>query len=195
MRAHRQSQLDIYGGLLDSIYLYNKYGAPISYDLWRNLWRLLEYVCDNWRRPDEGIWEIRGEPRHFVYSKLMCWVALDRGLRLANKRSFPANQERWLKNRDQIYCEIMEKGWNAELQFFRSVLRLRPVGRESAADAAGFFRFPRDPRMVQTINRIKDHLALDTLVHRYHSAIYPGGRHRRARRRLQHLQLSGWSKH
>ena len=138
--AYRQSQLDIYGALLDSVYLYNKYGAPISYDLWRNIERLLDYVCNNWRRSDEGIWEIRGEPRHFVYSKLMCWVALDRGLRLANKRSFPADQERWLKNRDQIYSEIMDQGWNQSCNSFVQYYGSDRMDASLLLDAAGFFR-------------------------------------------------------
>jgi len=113
--AYRQSQLDIYGELMDSVYLYNKYGAPISYDLWRNLERLLDYVCDFWTETDEGIWEVRGEKQHFVYSKLMCWVALDRGLRLAAKRSFPADHQRWLRIRDEIYREIMDRAWDQKI--------------------------------------------------------------------------------
>ena len=88
--AHHQLQLDIYGELMDSIYLYNKYGSPISYDLWKQLRRILDWVAANWMLPDEGIWEVRGGRQQFVFSKLMCWVALDRGLRLANVRSFPA---------------------------------------------------------------------------------------------------------
>ena len=95
--AYNQLQLDIYGELLDSVYLYNKYGTPISYDLWKHLRRLINWVCDNWQRTDEGVWEVRGGQQHFVYSKLMCWVALDRGIRLADKRSFPADRDRWLK--------------------------------------------------------------------------------------------------
>ena len=109
--AYNQLQLDIYGELMDSVYLYNKHGSPISYELWTHLRRLLNWVCDNWHEKDEGIWEVRGDRQHFVYSKLMCWVALDRGLRLADKRSFPADRDRWLKVRDRIYEEIMEKGW------------------------------------------------------------------------------------
>jgi GH15 family glucan-1,4-alpha-glucosidase len=165
--AYRQSQLDIYGALLDSVYLYNKYGAPISYDLWRNLERLLDYVCNNWHRPDEGIWEIRGEPRHFVYSKLMCWVALDRGLRLANKRSFPADQERWLKNRDQIYCEIMDQGWNQRCSSFVQYYGSDRMDASLLLMPLVFFVSPSDPRMIQTMERIQDHLAMDSLVHRY----------------------------
>ena len=165
--AYRQSQLDIYGALLDSVYLYNKYGAPISYDLWRNLERLLDYVCNNWRRPDEGIWEIRGEPHHFVYSKLMCWVALDRGLRLANKRSFPADQEHWLKNRDEIYCEVMERGWNESSKSFVQYYGSDRMDASLLLMPLVFFVSPSDPRMIQTLERIQDRLAMDSLVHRY----------------------------
>lgn len=165
--AYRQSQLDIYGELLDSVYLYNKYGAPISYDLWRNLERLLDYVCENWRRPDEGIWEIRGEPRHFVYSKVMCWVALDRGLRLASKRSFPANYERWLKNRDEIYLEIMERGWNPKVRAFVQYYGSDQLDASLLIMPLVFFVSPSDPRMIQTLERIQEHLAMDSLVHRY----------------------------
>ena len=84
-------QLDIYGELLDSVYLFNKYGTPISHDVWAHVRSLVDWVCDNWQRKDAGIWESRGDPQHFVYSKLMCWVAVDRGLRLAQKRSSPAD--------------------------------------------------------------------------------------------------------
>jgi GH15 family glucan-1,4-alpha-glucosidase len=165
--AYRQSQLDIYGALLDSVYLYNKYGAPISYDLWRNIERLLDYVCNNWRGPDEGIWEIRGEPRHFVYSKLMCWVALDRGLRLANKRSFPADQERWLKNRDEIYCEIMDHGWNQSRNSFVQYYGSDRMDASLLLMPLVFFVSPSDPRMIRTLERIQDRLSMDSLVHRY----------------------------
>jgi GH15 family glucan-1,4-alpha-glucosidase len=98
--AYNQLQLDIYGELLDGLYLYNKYVMPIGYDAWTSIRRRLNWLCDNWQRPDEGIWEVRGGRRHFVSSKLMCWVAMDRGLRLALKRSFPADRIRWLQVRD-----------------------------------------------------------------------------------------------
>src|SRR4029077_10441387 len=111
--AHGQLQLDIYGELLDAAYLYNKYVAPIGYDSWTNLRTLIDWVVQNWNREDEGVWEVRGGRRHFVYSKFMCWVALDRGLRLADKRSFPADRAAWLKARDAVYEEVMAKGWSA----------------------------------------------------------------------------------
>jgi GH15 family glucan-1,4-alpha-glucosidase len=89
-----QLQLDIYGELMDSVYIFNKY-EPISYDFWCNLARLIDWVCDHWRSKDEGIWEVRGGPHPFLYSRVMCWVAVDRGMRLAQKRSFPAPLDRW----------------------------------------------------------------------------------------------------
>jgi GH15 family glucan-1,4-alpha-glucosidase len=112
--AYNQLQLDIYGELLDAAYLYNKHGAPISYDLWTSLRALTDWVCDNWRRKDEGVWEVRSGRQEFVYSKLMCWVALDRAIRLADKRSFPAPRDRWLRVRDEIYEDIVSKGWKRE---------------------------------------------------------------------------------
>lgn len=165
--AYRQSQLDIYGELMDSVYLYNKYGAPISYDLWRKLERLLDYVCDYWREPDRGIWEVRGEKRHFVYSKLMCWVALDRGLRLAAKRSFPADHERWLRIRDEIYREIMDRAWDQKVDAFVQSYGSDRMDASNLLMPLVFFVSPTDPRMLRTINRIQQRLSLDSLVHRY----------------------------
>ncbi len=170
--AYNQLQLDIYGELLDSVYLYNKYGTPISYDLWKHLRRLINWVCDNWQRTDEGVWEVRGGQQHFVYSKLMCWVAVDRGIRLADKRSFPADRDRWLKVRDTIYEEIMEKGWDAQRQAF-----IQRYGSDSL-DAANlmmslvFFVSPTDPRMLKTLDAIlqapeKGGLVSNGLVYRY----------------------------
>ena len=99
--AAGQLQLDIYGELLDSIYLYDKYGEPIHYDLWSDVTRLVDWVCENWQMADEGIWEVRGGRQEFLYSRLMCWVAVDRAVRLADKRSLPAPAERWRRTRDR----------------------------------------------------------------------------------------------
>ena len=170
--AYNQLQLDIYGELMDSVYLFNKYGSPISYDLWIHLRQLINWVCDNWQRKDEGVWEVRGGQQHFVYSKLMCWVAIDRGIRLADKRSFPADRDRWLMVRDQIYEEIMAKGWNPKRQAF-----VQHYGSDSL-DAANlmmplvFFLSPTDPRMLSTLNATnaapeKGGLVSNSLVYRY----------------------------
>ncbi|MGB8424480.1 MAG: glycoside hydrolase family 15 protein [Desulfobacterales bacterium] len=170
--AYNQLQLDIYGELMDSVYLFNKYGSPISYELWLYLHRALDYVCDNWHRKDEGIWEVRSGKRHFVFSKLMCWVALDRGLRLAEKRSFPANRSHWLQHRDRIYEEIMRCGWNRERQAFVQSYESRDLDASNLLMPLVFFVSPNDPRMLKTLDAIlkspgKDGLTADSLVYRY----------------------------
>ena len=170
--AYNQLQLDIYGELMDSVYLYNKYGSPISYDLWVHLRTLINWVCDNWQRTDEGIWEVRGGQQHFVYSKLMCWVAVDRGLRLANKRSFPADWERWLKVRDDIYEEIMSKGWNEERQAFVQHYGSNTLDAANLMMPLVFYLSPSDPRSLKSLDATmqpphKGGLLSNSLVYRY----------------------------
>lgn len=93
--AYNQFQLDIYGELLDTVYLSNKYAEPISYDFWCHVRVMVDWVANNWQRKDEGIWEVRGGQQHFIYSKVMAWVAIDRGIRLAERRSLPADLPYW----------------------------------------------------------------------------------------------------
>lgn len=149
--ASEQLQLDIYGELIDSIYLFNKYVHPISYEQWTYVRRMVNWVAANCHRPDNGIWEVRGGPQHFVYSKLMCWVALDRGIRLSLKRAFPADMNGWAAKRDELYEEIMAKGWNQDRGAF-----VQHYGG-SALDASVlmmplvFFMSPSDPRMTSTL--------------------------------------------
>jgi GH15 family glucan-1,4-alpha-glucosidase len=170
--AYKQLQLDIYGELMDAAYLFNKYGEPISYDIWLSLRRLVNWVCDNWQKKDAGIWEMRGGEEHFVYSKLMCWVALDRGLRLADKRSFPADRERWLKVRDGIYEEIMAKGWNTTKETFTQYFGSESLDAANLMMPLVFFLSPTDPRMLSTLEAIlmppdKGGLVANNLVYRY----------------------------
>ncbi|MBX9585394.1 MAG: glycoside hydrolase family 15 protein [Gemmataceae bacterium] len=170
--ARDQLQLDVYGALLDAAYLFNKYGAPVTADGWGRLRRLVDWVADNWDRPDEGVWETRGGRKDHVYSRFMCWVALDRGLRLADKRSFPAPRDKWLAARDAAYEQVLAKGWSEERQAF-----VQSYGSDNL-DAAmllmplTFFMAPNDPRMLATIDAIttpatKGGLAADGLVYRY----------------------------
>ena len=178
--AYQHLQLDIYGELMDSAYLYNKYGAPISYDLWVELAELIDWVCENWRREDEGIWETRGGRRHFVYSKLMCWVAVDRGLRLADKRSFPANRERWLKCRDEIYLDVMRQGWSPDRQSFIQHYGSANLDASNLIMPLVFFMAPNDPRMLKTIEatcrRPEDGGLLSaSLVYRYNLQEFEDG--------------------
>jgi GH15 family glucan-1,4-alpha-glucosidase len=178
--AATQLQLDIYGELMDSVYLFNKYGTPIDFDLWENVSKLLEWVCDHWNDKDEGIWEVRGGRQHFLYSKFMCWVALDRGLRLAEKRSFPANRDRWLNTRDQIYQEIMAKGYNQKVGAFVQSFGSETFDASNLLMPLVFFVSPTDPKMLNTLratNRPPDQggLVSDSLVYRYDVAKTPDG--------------------
>ncbi len=172
--AYAQLQLDIFGELLDSLYLYNKHVMPIGYDVWIRLRHGLDWLCDNWQQPDEGIWEVRGGRRQFVYSKLMCWVAMDRGIRLANKRSFPADRNRWQQVRDQIYEEIMSKGWSQKRQAFVQHYDGDSLDASNLIMPMVFFMAPNDPRMLSTLHAInrspkEGGLVSDGLVYRYDS--------------------------
>jgi GH15 family glucan-1,4-alpha-glucosidase len=180
--AYSQLQLDIYGELLDALYLYNKYVMPIGYDVWSRIRRRLNWLCDNWQRTDEGMWEMRGGRRHFVSSKLMCWVAMDRGLRLAGKRSFPAEQSRWLQVRDQMYEEVLAKGWSAKRQSFIQHYDGESLDASNLLMPLVFFLSPNDPRMLSTLQAInrspkEGGLVSDGLVYRYDSETGVDGLH------------------
>ncbi len=165
--AYDQLQLDIYGELMDSVYLFNKYGEPISFDLWKNLVRLNNWVCENWREPDEGIWEVRGGRKEFLYSRLMCWVALDRAIRLAHKRSFPAPLARWQGVRDEIYTDIMENFWDRKRKTFIQHKGGATTDASSLLMPLVKFIGPTDPRWLSTMNAIGEDLVHDSLVFRY----------------------------
>ena len=152
---HRQ--LDIYGELLDSIYIYNKYANPITYDQWRSIRRMVNYVIEVRDQKDMSIWESRGETQHFLYSKIMLWVAIDRGLRLADKRSsLPCpDRFRWLEVRDSMYDEIMDKGYNKERGHFCQSYESQTVLDASILIAPlVFFVGPNDNRFISTLKRI-----------------------------------------
>ncbi|MGH9450256.1 MAG: glycoside hydrolase family 15 protein [Terriglobia bacterium] len=152
--ASDQLQLDIYGELMDSVYLFNKYVYPISFDMWKNLRRLVDWVAANYTRPDSGIWEVRGGTQPFVYSKLMCWVALDRGIRLAVKRSFPADVALWMKCRDALYLEIMTQGWSEKRRAFVQRYGGHALDASALMMPMVFFMSPNDPRMLSTLDAI-----------------------------------------
>ena len=170
--AHKQFQLDIYGELLDAIYLYDKYGEPISYELWQTVERLVNWVCQNWHRPDDGIWEVRGSQQQFVFSKLMCWVAIDRALRISDNRAFPCDRQRWLSVRDEIYHAIMEKGWNDEMQSFVQSFGGDTLDASNLMMVLTLFVSPVDPRILKTLEAIlkppeDGGLVANHLVYRY----------------------------
>jgi GH15 family glucan-1,4-alpha-glucosidase len=173
--AADQLQLDIYGELIDSVYLYNKYGTPIYHDAWTHICSLVEWVCENWDQPDEGIWETRGGRKEFTFSRLMCWVAVERAIRMAQQRGLPADLVHWSRHRDEIYRQIMDRGWNEERQAFvqhfesdvlDSSLLLMPLVK---------FIAPTDPRWLSTLDAITRELVSDSLVYRYNVEASPDG--------------------
>ena len=178
--AYQQLQLDIYGELMDSLYLYNKYGTAISHELWTYMRRLTNWVCAHWRDKDDAIWEVRGGPRHFVYSKVMCWVAVDRAIRLATKRSLPADWQRWMHARDRIYETVMKRGWSENKAAFIQSYDRAALDASLLLMPLVFFLSPTDPRMLQTIDAINRSprdggLVSDGLVFRYDVDKTPDG--------------------
>ena len=178
--AYQQLQLDIYGEMMDAVYLANKYGHPISNAGWQDVQRMLEWLGKNWQRPDDGIWEVRGGAREFLHSRMMCWVAFDRALRLAQKRSLSGPLDQWQRTRDEIRNDIFTNFWSDRLQSF-----VQAKGTE-ALDASvllmPMMRFisPVDPMWLSTMRAIESRLVEDTLVRRYevdhiHVDGLPGG--------------------
>ncbi|MBX7432411.1 glycoside hydrolase family 15 protein [Mycobacterium sp. Y57] len=173
--AANQLQLDVYGELMDSVYLCNKYGLPIYHDGWVELTRSLEWLIEHWDGPDEGIWESRGGRRNYTYSRLMSWVAVERAIRVAHQRGLPADITRWSAVRDRIYHQIMGRGWNPERRAFvqhydsdvlDASLLLMPLCK---------FIAPTDPRWISTLDAISAELVSDSLVYRYNVRSSPDG--------------------
>jgi GH15 family glucan-1,4-alpha-glucosidase len=173
--AYEQLQLDIYGELMDSIYLYNKYGSPISHEVWTHCRRIAHWVCEHWDQPDEGIWETRGGRRNFVFSRLMCWVAVDRVARMANKYSLPGDQMKWIRERDRIFDQIMEKGWSKKRGAFRQHYDTDALDAANLLMPLVKFISPTDPRMLSTIDAVLESLTMDSLVFRYDPGESPDG--------------------
>ncbi|EEB07697.1 glucan 1,4-alpha-glucosidase [Schizosaccharomyces japonicus yFS275] len=175
-------QLDIYGELMDAIYIYDKKCQPIAYDLWCEVRHICDFVCDHWKRKDKSIWEVRGPDQNFVYSKVMLWVALDRGLRIAYSRSLPCqNRIRWMDTRDEIYDNIMSKGYNFDRGFFaQSYESLDVLDASILAMPIVSFISPTDPRFLSTLDNImkpveKRGLMSNGLVFRYDTSRFLDG--------------------
>ncbi|KAJ3967985.1 glycoside hydrolase family 15 protein, partial [Lentinula raphanica] len=167
-------QLDIYGELMDCIYLGQKFGRPLAYDDWVLVRELVDYVVANWRQPDLSIWEVRNKKRQFTYSKVMLWVAIDRGLRIADKRSLPCpKRTEWLTTRDEIYEEIMSRAWNKDLQHFgQSYEDVDILDSAVLIMPLVFFMQASDPRFTNTLKQIlktpeRGGLTSNNLVFRY----------------------------
>jgi GH15 family glucan-1,4-alpha-glucosidase len=153
--------------MMDATYLANKYGEAISHDGWLSIKRMLEWLSKNWKRPDDGIWEVRGGRQNFLHSRLMCWVAFDRAIRLAEKRSLAGPIDWMNATRDAIADDIHDNFWSEERKSF--VQRLGSNDLDSAVLLMPLVRFisPTDPRWLSTLKAIEEELTVDTLVYRY----------------------------
>jgi len=164
--AYKQLQLDIYGELMDSVYLYNKYGEPISYDFWKDIEKQMDWLAHNWSQPDDGIWEVRGGRQNFLSSRLSCWVALDRAMKLSQTRSFPRNGI-WREERDKIYDSIFRDFWDEKKRAFMQYPGSQTVDASSLLMPLFRFISPKDPRWLASLKRIEEELVTDSLVYRY----------------------------
>jgi GH15 family glucan-1,4-alpha-glucosidase len=173
--AADQLQLDIYGELMDSVYLYNKHGKPIYHETWDELQQIVEWVCENWDARDEGIWETRGGQQNFVYSRLMTWVAVERAVRIAQQRGLPGDVIRWSQARDAMYRQIHTRGWHPERQAFVQHLDTDVLDASVLLMPLVKFISPTDPRWLSTLDAIERELVSDSLVYRYNVSASPDG--------------------
>ncbi|WPC26148.1 glycoside hydrolase family 15 protein [Pseudomonas moraviensis] len=165
--AYEQVQLDIFGELMDAVYLVNKYGDAISHEGWRHVGEVVDQVCENWQTEDVGIWEMRGETHHFLHSRLMCWVALDRAIRLASKRSLPAPFARWDQTRQAIYTDIWDNFWDEERGHFVQYKGGTALDGSMLLMPLVRFVSAKDPRWLSTLEAIEKNLVRDGMVYRY----------------------------
>jgi GH15 family glucan-1,4-alpha-glucosidase len=173
--AAAQLQLDIYGELIDSVYLYNKYGTPIYHDAWQDLSRIVEWICEHWDQADEGIWETRGGRRDFTFSRLMSWVAVERAMRIARQRGLPGDLPAWGATRDAIYRQIMERGLNSARAAFVQHYDTDVLDASILLMPLVKFIAPSDPRWLSTLDAISRELVSDSLVYRYDPRASPDG--------------------
>ncbi|GAA5147729.1 glycoside hydrolase family 15 protein [Nocardioides marinquilinus] len=162
-----QLQLDIYGELIDSVYLFNKYGAGISLDAWDDLRRVLDWIVENWERDDAGMWEVRDDPRPHTTSRLMCWVAIERMMRTARQRGLPGDLAGWGEVRDRIQQRIVDHCWNDEVGAFMQAESSEHVDAGVLLMPLVKFLAPNDPRWLSTMKVLEERLVSDSLVFRY----------------------------
>src|SRR5215469_1337634 len=162
--AVSQKQLDVFGEVLDCIHLYRRqgsferYGEKLEGTLWAMMCLMVEHVCSHWQEPDSGIWEVRDGLHHFVYSKVMCWVALDRGIRAAEQLHLEADLPRWQLVRDQIRADILTHGYDTQVGAFTQSYGSNTLDASSLLLPLVGFIPPTDPRMRSTVDRINERL-------------------------------------
>ncbi len=165
--AAKQLQLDIYGELIDTIYIYNKKHKPITYQFWMLIEKQVECVVKNWKLADHGIWEVRGVKKKFLHSRLMCWVAMDRAIKIAENRSFPYPEEKWQKVRDEIYLDVYHNFWNDKLKAWVQTQGSDTMDASVLLMPLTHFISPLEPRWISTLDAVGRELGLDVLIYRY----------------------------
>ncbi|MCI2419306.1 glycoside hydrolase family 15 protein [Saccharopolyspora sp. K220] len=170
-----QLQLDIYGEIIDAIYLFNKHGRPITHDSWLDLIGMVDWLQDNWDRADSGIWESRAGPRLHTFSRLMSWVAFERVVQIARQRGLPGNLESWVRTRDEIYWQIMSDGWSEKRRAFVQHYDEDVLDASLLLMPMMEFVAPTDPRFLSTLDAITENLVTDSLVFRYDYRGSPDG--------------------
>lgn len=164
--AHNQMQLDIYGELLDAVYLFDKHAEPISYEFWLNISKQVNWVCKHWQKEDEGIWEVRGGRKEFLHSRVMCWVAIDRAMKIGESHSYPVNPV-WREERDKIFESVHRDFWNSDLSAFVQYKGAKTVDASALLMPIIRFISPTDPKWLSTLKCIEDELVSDSMVYRY----------------------------
>jgi len=164
--AANQRQLDIYGELMDVLFIYSRHRG-LTYESWLHICQQLDWLAQHWQEPDEGIWEVRGGAKHFLHSRLMCWVAFDRAIRIARHWGLPAPLGDWQRTSTLAYREIMDKGWDKETRSFVQYYGGQAIDASALLLALTGFVEARDPRMIATIERIQRELTHMPHVYRY----------------------------
>ena len=173
--AADQLQLDIYGEMLDAAYLGDVNGLQVFTQGWDQVSRMVDWLCDHWDQPDEGIWETRGGRKDFTYGRFQCWVAFDRAIRMAEHRGRPADLARWTKMRDAIYRQIMAKGWNSKVGAFTQHYSTEVLDSSLLMMPLQGFIAPDDPMWLSTLDAMDRELVSDSLVYRYNPGASPDG--------------------
>ena len=175
--AADQLQLDIYGEAMDGVFLGDAHGLQVGYQGWRAIADTIDWVCEHWDQPDEGIWETRGGRKDFTYGRFQSWVALDRAIRLAQRHGRQANLARWMTERDEIYQDIMTRGWNAKASAFTQHYTTDVLDSSLLLMPLMGFVAPRDPMWLSTLEAMDRELVSDSLVYRYNPSASPDGLH------------------
>ncbi|MEP6296928.1 MAG: glycoside hydrolase family 15 protein [Ilumatobacter sp.] len=168
--ASGQLQLDIYGELIDALYLADKHGDGLSIETWRHITQIIDWLAGHWQEPDDGMWEARSGPRRHTSSLLMCWVAVERAIRMASKRGRPAPLEEWRRLRDEMHRTLVDDGFSDEVGAFTQVLGGDTVDASMLLAPLVKFVSPSDPMWTSTLDAIGEHLAHGPLVDRYDNA-------------------------